>query len=53
LQIAKKLDYSPHPAARTLSVGSAGIKIGVCIPKEIRHFYDQDARRYFRLKHAA
>jgi LacI family transcriptional regulator len=41
LQIAKKLDYSPHPAARTLSVGSAGIKIGVCIPKEIRLFYDQ------------
>src|SRR6266852_1866122 len=41
LEIAKRLDYSPHPAARTLSVGSSGIKIGVCIPKEIHLFYDQ------------
>ncbi|HVG92408.1 MAG TPA: LacI family DNA-binding transcriptional regulator [Alphaproteobacteria bacterium] len=40
LQIAKKLDYTPHPAARLLSGGS-NFKIGVCIPKEIHFFYDQ------------
>lgn len=41
LAIAKRLAYMPHPAARTLSVGHAGIRIGVCIPEEIRFFYDQ------------
>lgn len=41
LRIAKRLQYTPHLAARALSVGRTGIKIGVCIPEEIRFFYDQ------------
>jgi LacI family transcriptional regulator len=41
LRIAKQLDYSPHPAARALSIGRAHIRIGVCIPEEIHFFYDQ------------
>jgi len=41
LRIAKKLDYTPHLAARILSVGPGDFKIGVCIPKEIHFFYDQ------------
>lgn len=41
LRIAKRLAYAPHPAARILSVGSAHLRIGVCIPKEIHFFYDQ------------
>ena len=41
LRIARKLDYSPHPAARALSRGRANLRIGVCIPKEIRFYYDQ------------
>jgi len=41
LRIAKKLDYTPHPAARILSVGTKNFRIGVCIPKEIHFFYDQ------------
>jgi LacI family transcriptional regulator len=40
LRVAKKLDYTPNPAARLLSGGS-NFKIGVCIPKEIHFFYDQ------------
>jgi LacI family transcriptional regulator len=41
LRIAKKLAYTPHPAARILSVGTATLRIGVCIPEEIHFFYDQ------------
>jgi LacI family transcriptional regulator len=41
LRIAKKLDYTPHPAARMLSVGTSHFRIGVCIPQEIHFFYDQ------------
>jgi LacI family transcriptional regulator len=41
LRIAEKLSYSPHPAARTLSVGRSIVRIGVCIPKESRLYYDQ------------
>ena len=41
LRIARELDYSPNPAARTLSKGRANVKIGVCIPREIRLYYDQ------------
>src|SRR5260370_1606049 len=41
LRIAKKLAYTPHPAARILSVGSANLRIGECIPEEIHFFYDQ------------
>jgi LacI family transcriptional regulator len=41
LRIARKLEYTPHLAARALSVGRANVRIGVCIPEEIRFFYDQ------------
>jgi LacI family transcriptional regulator len=41
LRIAGKLAYSPNPAARALSVGRATLRIGVCVPREIRLFYDQ------------
>lgn len=41
LRIAKKLAYTPHPAARILSIGTATLRIGVCIPEEIHFFYDQ------------
>jgi LacI family transcriptional regulator len=41
LRIARKLNYRPHPAARILAVGRPQFRIGVCIPKEIRLFYDQ------------
>jgi LacI family transcriptional regulator len=52
LAIARKLNYTPHPAARALSLGHA-VRIGVCIPEEIHFFYDQmragifdEARRF-------
>lgn len=41
LRIAGELSYTPNPAARTLSVGRSTVKIGVCIPREIRLYYDQ------------
>jgi len=41
LKIAKREGYSPDPAARALSVGREHFLIGVCIPEEIRFFYDQ------------
>ncbi|MBZ5681362.1 MAG: substrate-binding domain-containing protein [Acidobacteriia bacterium] len=41
LRIANRLAYSPNPAARALSVGRATLRIGICIPREIRLYYDQ------------
>jgi LacI family transcriptional regulator len=41
LRIAKRLAYTPHPAARVLSIGRASLRIGICIPEEIHFFYDQ------------
>src|ERR1700728_4511414 len=41
LKIAGQISYTPHLAARTLSVSKAGARIGVCIPREIHFFYDQ------------
>ncbi|MGA2097751.1 MAG: substrate-binding domain-containing protein [Candidatus Acidiferrum sp.] len=41
LQIAQQIGYSPNLAARALSVARASARIGVCMPKEIRFFYDQ------------
>ncbi len=41
LAIAKQIAYTPHPAARALSMGRAHIRIGICIPEEIHFFYDQ------------
>jgi LacI family transcriptional regulator len=52
LQIAEELGYKPNLAARALSVGK-GIRIGICIPRELHFFYDYvrqgilgEARRY-------
>ena len=41
LEIAKRVGYTPNLAARMLSVGRANVKIGVCIPRESRFFFDQ------------
>ncbi len=41
LQIARRLSYTPNPAARMLAVGHAPLQIGVCIPREIRYFFDE------------
>jgi LacI family transcriptional regulator len=41
LRIAKQLGYSPDLAARALAVRRSQFVIGVCIPEEIRSFYDQ------------
>ncbi|HUL33766.1 MAG TPA: substrate-binding domain-containing protein [Candidatus Eisenbacteria bacterium] len=41
LRVAQKIGYSPNLAARALSTAKAEIRIGVCIPREIRFFYDQ------------
>lgn len=41
LRIAKRLAYTPHPAARVLSIGRASLRIGICIPEELHLFYDQ------------
>ena len=41
LEIARQIGYKPNLAARALSVAKASAKIGVCIPREIRFFYDQ------------
>ncbi|MFB3826601.1 MAG: LacI family DNA-binding transcriptional regulator [Bryobacteraceae bacterium] len=40
LRIAERRGYRPNLAARALSSGGAGLKVGVCIPREIRFFYD-------------
>ena len=41
LRIAERLGYSPDLAARALAVRRTPFLIGVCIPEEIRLFYDQ------------
>jgi LacI family transcriptional regulator len=41
LQIVRQIGYTPNLAARALSASKTGIRIGVCIPREIRFFYDQ------------
>ena len=41
LQIARHIGYTPNLAARALSAAKAGVRIGVCIPREIHFFYDQ------------
>ena len=53
LEIAQSLGYKPNLAARALSTGRASIRIGVCIPREIHHYFDQlrdgilaEARRF-------
>jgi LacI family transcriptional regulator len=41
LQIARQIGYTPNLAARALSAARATARIGVCMPREIRFFYDQ------------
>lgn len=41
LDIARNIGYTPNLVARSLSVGKANIRIGVCIPRETHLFYDQ------------
>jgi LacI family transcriptional regulator len=41
LRLAEEYGYRPNLNARALSTGKAGIKIGVCIPREIHFFYDE------------
>lgn len=41
LEVARRLGYRPNPAARALAVGRATLRIGVCLPRESRQFYDQ------------
>jgi LacI family transcriptional regulator len=41
LQIVRQIGYTPNLAARALSSAKVGIRIGVCMPREIRFFYDQ------------
>ncbi|HVP55636.1 MAG TPA: LacI family DNA-binding transcriptional regulator [Candidatus Eisenbacteria bacterium] len=40
LAVAKKIGYRPNLAARSLSTGKR-IRIGVCVPREIRYFYNE------------
>ncbi len=56
LVIAEGLGYTPDLAARALSVGRAPVHIGVSIPREIHHYFDQllagirsEAARFERL----
>ena len=53
LEIAQRLGYKPNLAARVLSKGRASIRIAVCIPREIHHYFGQlrdgiwsEARRF-------
>jgi LacI family transcriptional regulator len=41
LGIAQQLGYKPNLAARALSVGPNAIPIAVCLPREIRYYFDQ------------
>lgn len=41
LRIAQQIGYTPNLAARALSTARAGVRIGVCMPREIHFFYDQ------------
>ena len=52
LAVAKKIGYRPNLAARSLSTRKP-IRIGVCVPREIRYFYNEmwegiheEVRRY-------
>jgi LacI family transcriptional regulator, galactose operon repressor len=40
LAVAKQIGYRPNLAARSLSTKRA-IRIGICVPKEIRYFYNE------------
>ncbi len=40
LQVARQIRYTPNLAAGALSVAKARARLGVCMPREIRFFYD-------------
>jgi len=40
LDVAKSIGYRPNLAARSLSTGRR-IRIGICVPQEIRYFYNE------------
>ena len=53
LTIAKEHGYVPNLTARALSFSKSRVRIGLCIPREIRYFYDplhkgvmDEAQRY-------
>lgn len=41
LKLAKEHNYIPDANARALSRRRSSVRVGVCIPREIRFFYDQ------------
>lgn len=56
LEVARRLGYQPNLTARALASKRSTVRIGVCIPRRIAHFYDQvrdgileEARRYAHL----
>ncbi len=56
LALAESVGYSPDLAARALSVGRVPVQIGVSVPREIHHYFDQlvaglaaEARRFEKL----
>jgi LacI family transcriptional regulator len=56
LAVAERAQYEPDLAARALSAGRVPVRIGVCIPREIRYYFEQmlsgilsEAKRFERL----
>jgi len=41
LNLARQHGYAPNLSARALSFSRSSIRVGLCIPQEIRYFYDQ------------
>jgi len=41
LKLARENGYAPNLSARALSFSRSSLRIGLCIPREIRYFYDQ------------
>jgi LacI family transcriptional regulator len=41
LAVARRLGYQPNLTARALASAKSVLRVGVCIPRELRSFYDQ------------